>query len=252
MMMPLLVGLAGCSIGAEPALVLDEGAREAVVASFMAAQPEARLALVWDLDLFLPEGSICPERLAREGGLERWSGGCVSDEGVRAEGVLERFESDDVAWVAGDHFQLTGMDGEVLFYLDGAVEVTALGDLLLVEAALSTCGGPSEDCWHDDFDAGLTTMDLAYTIYPVSDYPQHYQVTISGLVAAPDEGPATIHGAWTLDTQACVGEPVSGSAVIGIDQYHFLEFDGQDACDNCAFQTLDGQAVAPTCAVWLP
>lgn len=252
--MPVL--LLGCSASQDP-LEPDapgDAVQDAVVDTFVAARPEPLLDLVYDLDTFFPHLGDCPRLVeSDESGLERWEGGCWLPGGARVEGHLERLDGDRTAWVGGEAFRVFDPRAEeTLFYLDGAVEVFPVGELLLAEAAVSICGGPTVACEPGEPPPGLVVMDLAYTLYPRHGFPERYDLTISGVVAAPQEPPASISGTWTVDTATCQEEPVNGSVYIGSDRAAFLDFDGAESCDACAYSTVDSYGSVPTCAHWQP
>lgn len=226
---------------------------DALAQAFGEASLEARLDLFTDVEELVQSASGCPSHLDDpEGARERWTGECEQQDGTRITGVLERYEGSEFAWIAGDHFQVLEPSGEVSFYLDGGVELRLLGEMWVVEAALTSCGGGGPACEGLAGDLQVTTLDLAYTLFPASTYPERYDVTISGVVVPAGDEPATIHGTWSVDRATCAGEPASGSVVVGLEQSNFLDFDGGRSCDGCADRTADSRYLGLTCATWMP
>lgn len=277
-LLPLSLLLPGCIAMQEDLSPSADagGETEVLVGVWSQVGPETRLALVYDLGRWLPGDESCPTLLAdsEEPGLERWvgadpsqgagpyGGGCETADGARIQGVLERYEGTpdaaapwgavESAWVSGDHFQVWDPSGTLVFHLDGAVEVTSMGEITLVEAAVTTCGFPGPECDGADPEEGLLALDLASTLFPSRAFPDRYDLTLSGLVALPGREPATVYGAWSVDRAACEGEPASGNLVVGLEHSHYLDFDGALACDSCALRSIDGSPAGSVCERWMP
>ena len=94
-------------------------------------------------------------------------------------------------------------------------------------------------------------MDLAFTLFPYGAYPDHYDLTVDGVVAGAGLDPATVYGAWSIDAHSCAAEPASGSLVIRSDTPYGLDFDGALACDSCAALALEGLPAGQACTPWL-
>ncbi len=252
---PISMLLTACGLprGDSVPQVLESSELAGVAEAFALAQPDDWLALVEDLDLFLPVDQTCTgshmdptvHRLI-------WSNECSTGSSLLVDGELELFQTNEGAMVAGDRFFVSNQDEpDSAFYLDGAVELTLNGDLLIMDVGVSSCGGPVRACSGQDSAMDLTTVDLVYTLFPLTGFPVRYDLTVSGVVASADLEPATIHGAWSVDTDLCPLEPASGSAVIDTDRPHSLEFDGAAVCDSCASRTVDGQVTDSACMDWL-
>lgn len=239
----LAVGCLGPEAGV-PSGPLDPAELEPVAAAFQAAQPDALLDLVLDVEYALADAEACAVTTADDA-LVGWAGPCELADGALLEGTLRHMTADDLEWVAGDGFRLTDPDGFVLLQLDGAVEVAWYGELVSVEASLSTCGGPSVPC-----DEGLTTLDLAWTLFPWSGFPIRRDLTVNGVVALGGHAPVAVYGAWTVD-DTCAAEPTSGSVVLDDGLPYGLDFDGAVACDRCARLTIEGLPVEEACTDWL-
>ncbi len=249
-------GVVACGSSAEEGLserpdpgLLTEGLAQ--------VSPEPWIDLVEDTSAWAGDLSPCAdseriEEFDDEGGLlsvrESWSGPCELADGSFVRGHLERFEDEDRSWLAGRSFQLL-RDDETVFLLDGAVELGGQGDLLLLDAAASTCGAPGQSC-----EEGVHTLDLTWTVYPAHGYPEAYDATVSGVVGSVFSGveavgdedvPMSVEGTWSIDSSACELEPASGTIAVQRGERHAVELDGLEECDACAtwvVQGVDGEA----------
>lgn len=175
---------------------------------------------------------------------ERWSGPCTQPDGTQVSGSLERFDDGELTWLAGQGFEIR-RDGELLFALDGAIELGGQGDLLLVDTTVTACGGPGADCAD-----GLRTVDLAWTIFPSHGYPDAYDATLSGVVGY-GASPVAIEGTWSIDTAACGAEPASGTIAVDQGWRQYIELDGAEDCDACATWVVKGVEVPEVCGLQL-
>ncbi len=174
---------------------------------------------------------------------ELWAGGCLLDDGTLVEGMLTIHHMDGERWIAGDGFSMS-QDGELELYLDGAIEAIEQDELLLVEAAAAWCGAPDAPC-----SEGPVTVDLSYSIYPASGFPDAYDVTVSGVVAPG--APISVEGSWSVDVQTCPIEPTDGAFALQQERRHDLGLDGALQCDGCARWIVQGLAVPAYCGVEL-
>ena len=248
-LLPALPLLAAACLPEAGVLPPDPEDVAAVSRAFQAARPEGPLSLALDLELILPDDGACPALAVDESdGREAWTGGCVTADGLVVDGGLERFEGEDVAWMAGNRFRVSDpREGDTLLSIDGAVEVAWYGDLVVLDASLATCGGPGLPCSPD----GPATMDLALTLYPWSTYPEAYEVTVNGLVDVGDDEPAAVYGTWRSE-DACVAEPAEGTLALEAGRPFGLAFDGGQGCDECALLAVDGLPTTRACTAWLP
>lgn len=223
-----------------------EDADPAVLAETLdAARPEPLVELLDDPRALVGDDARCPlvEVLSTEPGVvhERWHGGCRTADGASIQGRLERFDGGGAAWIASEGFTVR-RDGGLVFALSGAVELQEQGELALLDAATTWCGGAGPACAD-----GPVPLDLAFTIFPLSGYPSAYDGTVTGAVGAT-AGVATVEGAWSVDLSACPVEPASGTFALRAEQRHGLVMDGATACDACAGWTVDGQPAPAWCS----
>lgn len=238
----LLLGLGlagGCLPQAEPQAPL--ASPDAIGAAWSAVQPDGLVELVLSPADTLPGDDGCPI-LDVVDGVEVWSGGCVMMDGTVVEGSLQRFDGPDGAWVVGDRFTVLSGDGLQL-YLDGAVELRGQGELILLDAAATTCGA------HVDCQDGLVSLDLRYSLR--LDGQQVADAAVRGFVALDDDDPTAVEGAWRVAPERCELEPTDGLFAAQLDQRQALELDGDDACDGCAAWTVQGQVAPPWCPALL-
>jgi hypothetical protein len=248
-----LLVVVACGQAPETVLVHDASVVEEALA---ATRPEALVELVEHTAAYtsLDSGSLdagCP-MLSVSGvpdgddeQTETWLGGCAVPGGESAEGVLRRFSGEDGAWIAAEDFILR-RGGEVIFELRGSIELYEENDLLNVAVAGSLCGGPTWSC-----EDGPVTLDLAYSIYPLSNFPRTYDATVSGVVAAGGSAPIAIDGVWSVDEAACATEPASGTIALRRSERQALELDGQTSCDGCADWLVQGIDAGPYCGLAL-
>lgn len=172
----------------------------------------------------------------------RLDGTCGADAAQRITGHLEHYEGPDGLWLIGSDFQI--LDGDTLvFGLDGAVEITSSGSLWLVDVAAATCGTPSWSC-----DDGVLALDLSYTVFPASGFPDDYDTTVSGTVAT-ERNSMTLDGAWSIDRARCASEPVSGMLSIQRGKHHAITHDGARTCDGCVGWQVQGQPTGGLCGL---
>lgn len=218
----------------------DQPLPDHVQAAWSAVQPEGLVDLVDDPLAAIPQGLTCPTVEVVDG-VETWTGGCALLDGTVIEGSLSLQGGDDVTWVAGDRFAVY-RDDRLDLYLDGAIELSGDADLLLLDAAATTCGA------HVDCDQGLLTLDLRFTLLPADDALQVYDATVRGFVATEDAEPATVEGAWRYDALSCQVEPLDGIFAVLLDQRHTLVLDGELSCDACAERLVQGEQASAWCA----
>lgn len=238
MLLPVLALLGACATQDEPGV--DPVLPPSVELAWGAVQPEGLLDLVADPTRALPQGIDCPT-VDFIDGVETWTGGCALEDGTQIEGRLSRHVSDDGSWVAGEQLAVY-QDGRLALYLDGAVEVAVDGDLLLLDAAATTCGA------HVDCEDGLVALDLRFTVLPEDDDLHAYDATVRGFVAPEDAEPAAVEGAWRFDAATCELEPLDGIFAVLLEQRHTLVLDGDAACDACADRLVQGVATDAWCA----
>ena len=214
-----------------------------------ASQPGPLVELVDETSLWVEDLSGCPsmEELPTEDGLgtrQIWTGDCVRPDGAQVEGRLERYEEGDHAWLAGQGFAIR-REGALELWIDGAIELSGQGDLMLLDAAASTCGGPGIPCAE-----ALITVDLEFSIYPASSFPDRFDVNASGVVSLGG-APIALEGTWSVDVATCAMEPASGTIALRQGERHAIELDGASACDGCGAWVAGGVEVAPWCGVEL-
>jgi hypothetical protein len=238
---PLLALLAACAVDGDeldPDLPLAGSWEDAL----QAADPVWVVDLVDDPTAFFPADPDCPS-FERSDDAELWLGGCVQADGTLIEGSLQRRVGDDASWVAADGFSAS-RDGALLVALDGAVEMVADGDLLLVEAAMSACADGVADCT-----LGSVAFDLDWTVLVGPDWPDSYDATVSGFFAASGSPIAAVQGAWSMDRATCATEPLEGSFGFRQGDRHTLSVDGASACDGCAAWHVQGVGVPAYCGL---
>ena len=173
---------------------------------------------------------------------ERWTGGCRLNDGTEVFGVLERRDAPDGAWVTGTDFRLV-QQGDLVFALDGAIELTDVDALWLMDISASVCGIGSWPC-----SDGVLGMDLTATMYPSIGFPDDYDTTVSGAIAT-DRATTTVDGAWSVNSGLCAIEPTDGSLSVRHGDLHAIELDGQQACDGCAAWEVQGQPMPSLCGL---
>ncbi len=224
-------------VEADPAPMLE---------AFTAVQPEPLVELVEQPHTVIGTSASCPIVTVLESApdtlREHWQGGCTLENGQEIVGELERFDGPDGAWIAGNGFRLQ-QDTEVLFVLDGAIEITVAGELWLIDAAASVCGTEHWACGE-----GVLGLDLDFTIYPAALFPQDYDTTVSGALATEDTT-FTLDGAWSVDETACILEPTRGMLSVQQGRHHALTLDGADSCDGCLGWQVQGQPTPGLCGL---
>lgn len=240
----LLLGVgfaAGCAPEVEPPAPLTSPGP--IGATWAAVQPEGLVDLVLATADALPQDDAlsqdagCPIYDVVDG-LETWSGGCVMLDGTVIEGSLQRYDGPEGTWLAGERF--TVLDGQGLqLYLDGAVELRGQGELILLDAAATTCGA------HVDCQDGVVSLDLRYSLRLDGD--RVADAAVRGFVALDQGDPTAVEGAWRSAPLVCELEPTDGLFAAQLDQRQALELDGDTACDGCATWTVQGQVAPPWC-----
>jgi hypothetical protein len=244
-MSPVLLLFVGC--GAEAPSLPDPDAT-IVEESLAATQPQALVELVERTGAYAALDLNCPmivadEALDGSGIAESWVGGCATADGQSIEGTLRRFSGEEGAWIAAEDF-VVRRDGDLELELRGSIELYEENDLLNIEVAGAVCGGPTWSC-----EDGPVTLDLAYSIYPASNFPHRYDATVSGVVATDGAAPISVEGVWSIDDEACATEPASGTISLRRSEHQALELDGQTACDGCADWLVHGVDVGPYCGL---
>lgn len=206
------------------------------------SDPEPFVELVDNPRAFIPVEDGCPS-IEVDGALETWTGGCALSDGTLIEGSLSRYDSEDGAWIAASAFAVRAAT-ETVFALDGAIEVQSEGALLFVDAAAESCGLGDMAC-----EDGPATVDLAFTLYPLSTWPYAYDATLSGVIALPGRPPADVGASWTQDAARCGAEPTSGLFAVRDEVYHTLEWDGAERCDACATWMVQGVETGQLCGL---
>jgi hypothetical protein len=242
-MPPVVLLVLGC---ASEAPLLPDPDATMVEEALAATSPDALVELVERTGAYAALDIDCPIIDANEdetGIAEAWVGGCALADGRSIEGTLRRFTGEDGAWIAAEEFAVR-RDGELDLELRGSIELYEENDLLYIEVAGSLCGGPTWSC-----EDGPITLDLAYSIYPSSNFPHVYDTTVSGVVAADGAAPISVEGVWSIDDIACASEPASGTIALRRSERQALELDGQTACDGCADWVVQGVDVGPFCGL---
>lgn len=243
--LPIIV-LAGCNEAVEPGAFAEEANPQPMTEVVRAIQPAPLVELVEQTAALMGAGTDCPRVTVLDSKEdethERWDGGCTSIDGIVFEGVLERFDGPDTAWLTGHNFRLE-QNGQLVFGLDGAIEITAIDSLWLVDAAASVCGLRNWSC-----SEGFLGLDLTSTIFPAASFPENYDITVSGAVAT-DANTLTLDGAWSVDQSICELEPTSGMLSVRLGEHHAIELDGAIACDGCASWQVQGQPAPGLCGL---
>lgn len=238
--------LGGCVFAPQPELsALEPGDFSPAAGAFELALPHQALAFLEPPGLWLPAEPGCPMVSVGIDGVERWQGGCTLADGSILLGQLERLEGPVGSWVAGDGLHLISPHGDTLLYLDGAVELEALGELSGIGVATTACG-LVHACDH-----GPAQADLAFTLYPHSGVPLYYDVAVDGVVSSAALVPTVVSGAYSVDLDACASEPASGSLLLDGAHPWAVDFDGATACDGCAALALEGLPIGSGCTDWL-
>lgn len=242
-LLPALLLLAACGPDLEQPLA-PLSAPQAVGSSWSSVQPEGLLDFVEDPSRVVPLGLACPV-IDVVDGIETWTGGCALLDGTVVEGSLQRFEGPDGSWIEGEQLAVW-VDDQLVTWLDGAIQLVEDGDLILLDAAATTCGA------HVDCIDGPVALDLRYTLLPL-DLPsldlglRAYDATVRGFVAPEEGDAAAVEGAWRVDLDVCEGEPVDGIFAVQLTERHTLELDGGSACDGCAERTVQGVSAGAWC-----
>ena len=243
-LIPALI-LSGCGVSASVGTEVELDSTP-VKESVRAVQPGPLLDLVHQTDAVIGTEADCPriEAIVTDADTrhERWFGGCTLEDGTEVLGTIERFSGPDHAWITGTDFRLA-QNGDVVFGFDGAIEVTEVDALWLVDVSASICGTEDWSCTE-----GLLGMDLTSTIFPASGFPDNYNITVSGAVAT-DRSTMTVDGAWTVDHDSCAVEPTDGSLTIRQGSLHALTLDGAIACDACGEWEVQGQPTPGLCGL---
>ena len=242
--LPLLI-LSACGTSPADKLVVDANPAP-LVDAVHAIQPEPLVELIENPHAVVGTDETCPSITVLEsppGTLkEHWQGGCTLGNGLTVEGTIERFDGPDGAWISGNGFR-THDGNEAVFMLDGAIEVSASGDLWLIDAAAAVCGTEHWAC-----SAGSLSLDLAFTIYPAALFPQDYDATVSGAFGT-DDGTYTLDGAWSIDESICGIEATSGLLTVQQGRLHALTLNGAEHCDGCLGWQVQGQPAPGLCGL---
>ena len=189
-------------------------------------------------------GEDCPQVVTLDAGLnathERWLGDCMTDDGAAVFGTLERFDGPNLAWITGTEFRVE-QSGETVFALDGAVELTDVDALWLMDVSVSICGLADWQCAD-----GMIGMDLTSSLFPSSGFPDDYDATVSGAIAT-DRSTMTVDGAWSMNANFCAIEPTQGALTIRHGDLHVLTLDGAQDCDACGLWEVQGQPMPELC-----
>lgn len=238
----LLVALVGCDTPeVAPAEAPDASALGPALA---AARVEPLVDLVEDPRETLSVEDDCPIVEVLDDQRERWTGGCALSDGTLIDGRLTRYDGPEGAWVAADGFSMR-QDGDLLLYLDGAIELYGEGDEVTLDAAASLCGFGATCA------AGLLTVDLSFTLFPLAHYPATYDATVAGVVGSDGGAPIALDGAWSVDDATCSSEPASGLFTLRRGERQALELDGGVDCDGCVRWSVQGLTVGEYCGAAL-
>lgn len=238
-LLALAPACAGAPVADAPvpaALLTAEAAAARAVVD--AVDPLPLLAFPEVLLAALPPGGDCP--LVREdGGIVTWTGGCTSADGrFTIDGELQSSTGEGRRWVAGEGFAVRA-GGAALVQLDGAIEEEQQGEVVLLDASATWCGGAAPCA------EGPRTVDLSFTLLPAAAAPERFDGTVMGAVGLLD-GVVTVEGAWR--GAACGLEADHGLFAFGGALRHTLVWEGRAACDACADWTVEGLAAPPLCA----
>lgn len=234
--------LAGCA--STPTGGQEQPDSSALGPALAASRPEPLVDLVLDAREVLGAEEDCPLVVPVDETRERWIGGCTLSDGTTVDGELVRYDGPEGAWLAAEGFALR-QDGELLIYLDGALELFGEGDQMTLDAALSTCG-VSMSCVQ-----GVTTVDLSFSLFPLASWPTDYEATVTGVVAVGGAAPTAVDGTWSIDEAICPSEPVDGIFTLARGKRHALSLDGAADCDGCAPWNVQGLTVGEYCGVHL-
>lgn len=237
--------LSGCGVA-----TIDDRAVESdptpVTETVRAADPSTMVDLVQRAPTVVGIEADCPrvERITTAADIihERWFGGCSLSDGTEVLGVLERRDDAEGEWITGTDFRLI-QRGETVFGLDGAIELTEVDALWLMDISASVCGTANWPC-----SEGMLGMDLTTTIYPSTGFPDDYDTTVSGAIAT-DRATTTIDGAWSVNTEFCSIEPTEGTMSVRQGDLHAIALDGRLACDACAAWEVQGQPMPSLCGL---
>lgn len=241
--LPLALIACGSPTKVEPAAVLDPS--PALEAS-AAVQLDALIGLVEQPMSGFPTSPECPSitPLLDDAEVlhERIIGDCELPNGHLLSGSLERYDGPDGTWLIGSDFQVVD-DDQLIFGLDGAIEITPTGSLWLVDAAAALCGTHDWSCTD-----GVLALDLSYTVFPAEGYPADYDATVSGTVVT-ERASMTLDGAWSVNIAQCPLEPLTGMLSIQQGEHHAITHDGALACDGCAGWQVQGRATDGLCGL---
>lgn len=243
--LPIIV-LVGCNEAIESGAYPEDVNPQPISEVVQAVQPQPLVELVEHTARVVGTEAECPIVTvleSKEGEIhERWEGGCTLADGSAIQGTLERFDGPDTTWLTGQNFRIE-RNGQTAFGFDGAIEITALDSLWLVDAAASVCGLRHWEC-----SEGFLGLDLTSTIFPAASFPENYDITVSGAVAT-DRNTLTLDGAWSVDQSICEIEPTSGMLSVRLGEHHAIELDGAIACDGCASWQVQGQPTPGLCGL---
>lgn len=236
----IAAALGGCATNAPGSSAApDPGVLSATLA---ASQPEPLVDLVLEPRETLGVEEDCPRVEIVDESRERWLGGCALSDGTVVSGELSRYSGPEGAWIAADGFSMR-LDGELILYLDGAVELLEDGDQMTLDAASSLCG-VGLSCAE-----GIATVDLSFSLFPIATWPVDYDATVTGVVALGGTAPTAVDATWSVDEAVCPSEPVDGLFTMARGERQALSLDGEDDCDGCATWNVQGLAVGEYCGI---
>ena len=196
-----------------------------------------------------PEGLVAMEEIIRskitslscleyelQGSTEKWSANCNGLSGTIAEGSIS-FKEDQS--IQADHFVIL-QDGQPIFYFDGSIEFIEHKELLQLNFAGFMCGLQEENCAD-----GYVHLDMVASIYPFTDYPQNYDISVQGVFNGEEN--LSFEGSWKVDRTQCTSEPTHGVFGVQNNQRHELNIAEGSDCDGCAVWNYQGNTIGNFC-----
>lgn len=167
---------------------------------------------------------------------EKWTANCSGFTGITAEGSLTLKPE---LSLQAEHFVIL-QEGQPVFYFDGSMEFIEHKELLQLNFAGFMCGLQENNC-----SEGYVHLDMVASIYPITDYPQNYDISVQGVFNGEEN--LSFEGSWKVDRTQCSTEPTHGVFGVQNDQRHELTIAEGSNCDGCAGWTFQGEAIGDFC-----